>query len=302
MAAKRSVSWTVMWMSCLALSASASGAMVLPGMPSYQWYYGCSPTSAGMVVGYWDGRPGYGDLFGGDASVESQAVRDMIASPEHISDPYLRSHTANSIADFMKTSLSGVTDFGMIGAGLKAYIEWDDPNTPIDEGYQATVTTHNTPLMYGDLSWEMLVSEIDAGRPMMLNMIAAMNGDLYYHTIAAYGYQEDMFQISTFLDGQQVNVTVGGFAVRDTWPAGSEGSSWLDWNLGTVSSVIDEQNVEWWPWLTLGSYAPDVSHPDWFIYQGITVNVVPEPGSLGALLVCGLLVIPRLARRSRFRR
>jgi len=35
---------------------------VIEGVPDYMWNYGCSPTCGGMVVGYWDRRPGLGGL------------------------------------------------------------------------------------------------------------------------------------------------------------------------------------------------------------------------------------------------
>jgi hypothetical protein len=111
--------------------SSTASAAVISGVPEYLWYHGCAPTSAGMLVGYWDGRPGYGDLFYGDASVQTQAVSDMIASPQHLTDPYCRYHAANSVADFMRTDLAGYSDYADIGKGLQQYIEWDNPNTPM---------------------------------------------------------------------------------------------------------------------------------------------------------------------------
>ena len=46
----------------------------LPDVPAYLWRHGCCPTSAGMVLGYWDVQ-GLGDLIPGDAS-------DQDANPE----------------------------------------------------------------------------------------------------------------------------------------------------------------------------------------------------------------------------
>ena len=34
---------------------------VLTNSPGYDWWYGCSPTSAGMIMAYYD-RNGYGGL------------------------------------------------------------------------------------------------------------------------------------------------------------------------------------------------------------------------------------------------
>ena len=43
---------------------SATG-IVISGVPAYYWYRGCGPTSAGMIIGYWDGH-GYSNLVVGD--------------------------------------------------------------------------------------------------------------------------------------------------------------------------------------------------------------------------------------------
>ncbi len=98
----------------------------LGGSPTYAWWYGCSPTSAGMMMGYYD-RSGYGGLvysnlvpggvaeassFGNPGAIANQAI----ASTGHISDFYSGGygaknddvappyHSFNSLADFMGTS------------------------------------------------------------------------------------------------------------------------------------------------------------------------------------------------------
>ena len=99
---------------------------VLPNSPTYAWWYGCSPTSAGMLMGYYDrnGYQGqnYGNLVpGGVAELNSfgdpgALVNAIIASPGHIHDFYgggygasgddvsPPTHTFNCLADFMGTS------------------------------------------------------------------------------------------------------------------------------------------------------------------------------------------------------
>ena len=87
----------------------------------YDWWYGCSPTSAGMMMGYYD-RNGYEGLLygnlcpGGVAETSTYGMADwsalahpMIASQEHVDDywgtdsppPF---HADNCLADFMETS------------------------------------------------------------------------------------------------------------------------------------------------------------------------------------------------------
>ncbi len=283
----------------LTLAPVSTMAAVLPGVPSYQWYYGCSPTSGAMIVGYWDGLPGYGDLFYGDASVETQAVRDMIASPEHISGS---PHAQNCVADFMGTGLNGTTAHSHIGPGLEAYIEWDDPNTPVNEAYEAERELHQSVLFGGDATWDLLKSEIDAGRPMLLNLGIRYEGKLLGHTVVGYGYQADMFEISLVGQDGPINLTVGGFAIRDTWAEGIEGATWCGWDGSVVHPIIDEYGVEWWPWVDMVG-GPHASYLEWYIYQGITLDItVPEPTTVALLAAPLPLLIMVQIRRGRPRR
>jgi len=97
---------------------------ILSGSPNYDWWYGCSPTSAGMMMGYYD-RNGFDNLVpGGTAELSTfpagtYIANDAIASPGHIADfwtgygnsgddPLAVGHTFNSLADFMGTSQDGV--------------------------------------------------------------------------------------------------------------------------------------------------------------------------------------------------
>ncbi|MCP4667785.1 MAG: hypothetical protein GY849_15635, partial [Deltaproteobacteria bacterium] len=98
----------------------------LSNAPDYDWWYGCSPTSAGMMMGYYD-ISGYGGLTypnlvpGGTAELNSfpagtYIANNAIASSGHIADYWTGygnsgdpcstcpSHTLNSLADFMCTS------------------------------------------------------------------------------------------------------------------------------------------------------------------------------------------------------
>lgn len=134
----------------LALHSQGGPGTTLPGTaPDYDWYHGCSPTSAGMLAGYYD-RYGYGGLSYGNllpgAVAESNtfgpgpyAVNDIIASPGHIADfyngPFGASgddvsppfHSFNSLADFMGTSQdahgnsNGMTTFWFNPSGARLY-------------------------------------------------------------------------------------------------------------------------------------------------------------------------------------
>ena len=60
-------------------AATGVGEVVLGGAPAYLWRDGCAPTSAGMLLGYYDAH-GFPDLIPGDASTQTPAVDQAIAS------------------------------------------------------------------------------------------------------------------------------------------------------------------------------------------------------------------------------
>lgn len=112
---------------------------ILGNAPDYDWWYGCSPTSAGMMMGYYDknGYQGfrYDNLVpGGTAELDtftgspgwSALANNVIASQGHVDDFYKGGmdggyghfgddnpattpwHSFNSLADFMGTSQDSV--------------------------------------------------------------------------------------------------------------------------------------------------------------------------------------------------
>jgi hypothetical protein len=138
----------------------------LSNAPDYEWWYGCSPTSTGMIMGYYDinGYDGktYSNLVpGGTAELsnfgDSSAIaNDAIASSGHINDYYVAygnsendphpggTHTFNCLADFMGTSQDNCDN----SDGSTTFYNWTNGNKftaqdAIDQG----VT--NTSGMYG---------------------------------------------------------------------------------------------------------------------------------------------------------
>jgi hypothetical protein len=284
-------------------------ATALSGVPEYSWWYGCSPTSGGMMVGYWDGRPGgYGNLFYGDSSTENADTRDMIASAAHITagsengyaygdwhnSASYPSHESNPdcVADFMKT-VDGGTSYLDIPVGLEAYCEWDDPSTPVNESHEATAQVEDvaywgTPgqaFDYGDLK-----AEIDSDRPVIVDLMTYLS-DLNWHghSVVAYGYNDDMFQIKVPSPTGEVDVTVGGIAVMDTWLNGTNQSDWYDWSYNIVYPVFDGGH-EWWPFVEFQGSSYTYRF-DWMVVDAVTLDVeVPEP--LTVLVVgSGLLAL-----------
>ena len=159
-------------------------------VPEYFWYYGCSPTAGGMLIGWWDAQPGCGYLIGDDIN-----PYDYIASVEHIVagkeqgytyGTYMNStsypdhmNNPSCIADFMYTN-DGGTARGWIGAGMVGFAAWDDPDTIDNESYKATATTYYTAYGWGFADYK---AEIDAGRPVHLGITN--------HSVLAYGYWDN---------------------------------------------------------------------------------------------------------------
>ena len=223
-------------------------ATVAPGqpyVPAYIWYHGCVPTSGAMVLAYYDAMPQYSNLFDGDASTMTQAVMDLIASPEHIADyalytgyddsgqipfPDMSSinpagaHVDNSLADFMLTSRSayGLTYGGTLGGddadGMDSYITW--------RGYQANV---EYALFGSSLTWDRYVYEINQGRPVMLGV--DVNGDgLMDHEVAGAAYRYDP------ATGQWQ------YGAYNTW---SDQLNWYQWRgVGAAFGIGDAVFVE----------------------------------------------------------
>jgi len=197
-------------------------------VPDYSWWFGCSPTSGGIIAGYYDGlsfdggvtHP-YEDLIVGDASIETHEVHEAIATSgdglytgsgsiipatpgtgncgdyamyDDVNDygaavPYLdlssldpaAAHPDDCLADFMGTgqSATGLTMGGTwipdIGPGIEDYWAY--------KGYLATTTT----MVYGIFTWGVLVAEINAGRPVLVNVDSSGDGTID-HSMVAVGY------------------------------------------------------------------------------------------------------------------
>jgi hypothetical protein len=225
----------------LAVEAGADTRFWLDDVPDYDWYNGCSPTAGGQLVGYWDRRPGYENLWDGTAPLtasHSHDIYDMIASPEHIDtgtypyngDACTHPGAPNSLSCFMHTEpTEGASYSWNIASGMSGFAAWDDPNTTIDESSHFNSFLYATPHAgwseqerAGAFQYRDLVREIDAGNPLLLNVSLDGGG----HSVTAYGYRIDD-------SGDR------WFAVRDTWQNGDSNGY-----KGIVSEVVDGH--EWW--------------------------------------------------------
>jgi hypothetical protein len=189
-----------------------SGEVMVPNVPAYLWRHGCAPTSVGMVLGYYDRV--YSQLIPGDASTQTEAVNQVIASqqtatittPQHYEDyalpmdantgttlwdkselPAGDEHTSNCVADFMYTSRSAVSlRYGwswnsMVGPAFVGAVEMTTPD--------ATPSTTDYTWDAGSLTWAVVKDEIDAGRPMVFFVDSTGDGQCD-HAVAMIGYRE----------------------------------------------------------------------------------------------------------------
>ncbi len=287
-----------------ACPALADTYKVLTGVPEYEWYKGCSPTSGGMLMGYWFNQ-GYKKLLPGVTDAYDQAqVNNAISSPQHNKyvtkdytyyDTYV-GHTANSIADFMQT-VSGGTYADKIPTGLK---DWS-----ASVGVSATASHNWVKGMGGTFVYANYQAEINAGHPMLLNLESYIPFSGWVgHTVVGYGYKDAMFQL-TIPTGQYstTTVTVPGFAVMDTWENGvgaGKQSGWIDWDGNPLYSLYF-QGLEWWPFLDMTqTNGWDYTNSwDWQVVDGVfyaPLSPTPVPATL-LLFACGLAVLVVYRRR-----
>lgn len=176
-------------------AAKAADPVVLPHVPAYNWYHGCGPTAAASVIGYYD-LHGYDNLLeaSGWAAVRlTENVKELISSTAH-NDKYdptpddagLPDPPDTSIADFFETSVDPL-DYGWSNIG-KASTVFENYAAHYGYTFEAEVWFPPDQPWY-PLTWEELVIEIDAGRPMMFLVNTSVAG-VSDHFVPVIGYWE----------------------------------------------------------------------------------------------------------------
>lgn len=208
--------------------------VVLYDVPAYEWRHGCGPTAVGMVVGYYDSG-WFDNLIPGNASTQTEEVDQAIASerdaldaghyedysqpiddpgtgylPDRSEDPPGDEHEDDCIADFMRTSWSSIDLYYGWSYSIDiepAFTQYFGLRYP---GFTATAHWYKGA---GEMTWDLLVGEIDAGRPMVF--LVDTDGDAQTdHFVTIVGYREDT--------GQQ-------YGCLDTW-APADVVRWCDFS------------------------------------------------------------------------
>lgn len=176
----------------LALTATAPAApVVIDGVPAYNWYHGCGPTSLGSVLGYWDlhGCPNLFDAQGGAVYLTAN-VQDQLSSPAHNAkydptpdDANLPAPPFTSIADWLGTSVdpldNGWSYVTAIPGAFKGYATY--------RGYAFNATIKR--FWAGGFTWTDLTREVDAGRPVLL-AVDTQGASQTDHFVSAFGYDD----------------------------------------------------------------------------------------------------------------
>ena len=205
------------------IAALLGNQKMIVGIPNYEWYAGCGPTAAGMIMAYWDAH-GFDALVKGEPGLlQTPDVNTMMASKEHLdeyalgpngelddeldedySGPIIRDasqwgpndptpHIDNCLADFMRTSRSslnlryGQSIASNVVDGLVQYAangpRLTDPTS--NDKYVGVAKE----LHAASLTWADLKSQVDTGHPMALTVDANGDGDTD-HLVTVVGYCE----------------------------------------------------------------------------------------------------------------
>lgn len=177
-------------------SAPTAGAVILPVLPpDYDWWYGCTPTAAGMMFAWWD-LTYDSDVFPGDPTDwvygaypssnpdDFTHANGVVAGWNHAQNnpSSYQGHPPDSLADFLLTE-DGATYSTFMTHGLEAFAAWDDPDTPENESFVFSATLHSTQSGWTYADYR---AEIDAGRPVLLNLYSPSGG----HTVLGVGYND----------------------------------------------------------------------------------------------------------------
>lgn len=167
-------------------SFAARDSAYIPGVPFIQWTYGCSPTAASMIFGYWDPR-GYGRLWD-----YFYTHWDYI---EDHWDDCANNNKELAIRMFTDTLVNGGTSINNIRNGMINCANSDN-------GYTCSGALSPMGWYGNDWLFDWFEREIDAGRPCHWNVFWYWQGGRFInHSVTGIGYSfspaETLCQIHT---------------------------------------------------------------------------------------------------------
>lgn len=243
--------------------------------PSFEWMGGCLPTAVGMAIFYWDAYMGFDDLLpnNGTSPVDPQNMA-CLASPEYYADYFnpRDNYTTglmadksedknyhredNCVADWMLTSRS--VEHLVAGASwdnqhLETLPEWTptrNPNYKVEVKRQK-ITTAGTNLtnfitLNTEKVWQMIKTEIAAGRPMT----AAVNSGRTYsdcdHTVLIVGFLEQGDTRIVIMNNTWSTYPVYVYYGNNMGPTSSNPSTTgvQQWGIGQIETIRFYKNGE----------------------------------------------------------
>jgi len=191
MPAKTKKIWVGILLLFLLISAARAQHYVVGAadyMKSFLWYRGCSPTSASMVLNYWDNRgKSMGQYFG-------RLVDHWAENPDKVGwlGGEIPMYVINQLHEAMETNDEGETSDSMIHTGIQRVTnnyhgynfqtEWIVSNPlPGSPGY--------------DWCWNTIKSEIDSDRPFVWS-VAQHDPTKVGHSLCAFGYTDSKYVIT----------------------------------------------------------------------------------------------------------
>ncbi|MBN1540789.1 C39 family peptidase [candidate division KSB1 bacterium] len=146
-------------------------------VPDFDWHYGCTPTAAANLLGYYDIVYGYGNMlsyfFRENDSVQG-GIDETIPS------------LSTWLKDLMGTNANGATVDASLGEHIAQAATMMDPSY-VATDYGLNITT----------PWQRLTEEIDAGYPCVFS--ADMPGaEIVWHSMTAVGYGDNPDQVAVY--------------------------------------------------------------------------------------------------------